>query len=66
VLELSGAIGVLLTPEAVLAEGDDRQEVELLRWDLVQSCRGQAEDVVGGGEPRLLAQGRGSLAGTVR
>src|SRR5260370_29870163 len=31
-----GAIGVLLAPEAVLAEGDDREEVDLLRWDLVQ------------------------------
>src|SRR5216684_5579020 len=35
-----GAIGVLLAPEAVLAEGDDRQEVELLRWDLVQIVQG--------------------------
>src|SRR5260370_33920444 len=35
-----GAIGVLLAPEAVLAEGDDRQEVELLRWELVQIVQG--------------------------
>ncbi len=35
-----GTIGVLLAPEAVLANGDDRLEVELLRWDLIQIVQG--------------------------
>src|SRR6266851_4543027 len=35
-----GALGVLLAPEAVLADGENREEVELLRWDLVQIVQG--------------------------
>jgi len=35
-----GALGVLLAPEAVLADSERREEVELLRWDLVQIVQG--------------------------
>ena len=35
-----GALGVLLAPEAVLADGDNHEEIELLRWDLVQIVQG--------------------------
>jgi hypothetical protein len=35
-----GALGVLLAPQAVLADGENREEVELLRWDLVQIVQG--------------------------
>jgi hypothetical protein len=35
-----GALGVLFTPEAVLADGDNGEEVELLRWDLIQIVQG--------------------------
>ncbi len=35
-----GALGVLLTPEAVFADGENGEEVELLRWDLVQIVQG--------------------------
>jgi hypothetical protein len=34
------ALGVLLTPEAVLADGENGDNVELLRWDLVQIVQG--------------------------
>jgi hypothetical protein len=35
-----GALGVLLAPGAVLAEGENGEEVELLRWDLIQIVQG--------------------------
>src|SRR5713101_4926466 len=35
-----GALGVLLAPEAVLADGDNHEEVDLLRWDLIQIVQG--------------------------
>jgi hypothetical protein len=35
-----GTLGVLLAPEAVFAGGDHREEVELLRWDLIQIVEG--------------------------
>jgi hypothetical protein len=40
----AGALGVLLNPSAVFA--DDREEVSLLRWDLVQIIQGTV--LVGG------------------
>ena len=33
-------LGVLLAPEAVLAEGDHKEKPELLRWDLIQIVDG--------------------------
>ena len=41
-----GALGVLLAPEAVLADGEKGEEVELLRWDLIQIVQGTV--LVGG------------------
>ena len=35
-----GALGVLLAPGAVLADGENGEEVELLRWDLIQIVQG--------------------------
>ena len=35
-----GALCVLLAPEAVLADGDNHEEIELLRWDLIQIVQG--------------------------
>jgi hypothetical protein len=35
-----GALGVFLAPEAVLAGGENGEEVELLRWDLIQIVQG--------------------------
>jgi hypothetical protein len=35
-----GALGVLLAPEAVLADSENREGVDLLRWDLVQIVQG--------------------------
>ena len=31
-----GALGLLLAPQAVLADGDNHEEIDLLRWDLIQ------------------------------
>jgi hypothetical protein len=41
-----GALGVLLAPEAVLADSDNHKEVELLRWDLVQPTPASSVTVV--------------------
>ena len=35
-----GALGVLLAPGAVLADGESGEEVEPLRWDLIQIVQG--------------------------
>ena len=36
----ASALGVLLTPGGVLADGENGEEVELLRWDLIQIIQG--------------------------
>src|SRR6266852_118972 len=54
----AGALGVLLAPDAVLADSENRGEVELLRWDLVQIVQGV---VLAGGTDFARDAGSGDL-----